>query len=561
MGCSRRGLVAAALALTACSASPTIDADTPVVMPPGPLRLALETEFYSLDPAEANDTVSRRITGQIFDTLTGWDPHADPPRLVPQILAALPAPSADGLTWTLQLRQGADAPRFARDVCLGDRPRTVRASDVVASLRRIDPARHASAGLIAGRFADMRADDERGTVTLQLTRPQPELPALLASAALAVVPPECVAYYDGRDAEHPKFARHPVGSGPYRLDHAASEFPRTAVLVANPDLSPRTAAGPCPLPGASPIVLSHFSDPEPALRSFQAGELAALTPGQAQFAEVVADGAVVAHALPPGTRLQRFPVLSSDLLVFRMRDPELGQHADPRIDAEHRALRRAIALAFDAARYQRVVRNNAWATPRARIVPRGIAPDDAPLHRFAPPAADLQQARAVLAAAGLGETPRTLRYWTGTGEGEQQEAAILREALRPLGITVAVTHRANYLTDVLGGPTDAQMFGLRFDADYLDAGNFLSPFVCGDPGNYSGYCDPAYDAAFATFAALPAGPGRDHAAAELERKLGEDVPVRPIDQPEAWYLAQPWLHGLVRHPLVGLRLELLCPDR
>ena len=71
----------------------------------------------------------------------------------------------------------------------------------------------------------------------------------------------------------------------------------------------------------------------------------------------------------------------------------------------------------------------------------------------------------------------------------------------------------------------------------------------------------AYDAAFATFAALPAGPGRDHAAAELERKLGEDVPVRPIDQPEAWYLAQPWLHGLVRHPLVGLRLELLCPDR
>jgi ABC-type oligopeptide transport system substrate-binding subunit len=64
------------------------------------------------------------------------------------------------------------------------------------------------------------------------------------------------------------------------------------------------------------------------------------------------------------------------------------------------------------------------------------------------------------------------------------------------------------------------------------------------PDNYSGYCDPAYDAAFAAFAALPAGPGRDHAAAELERMLGEDVPVRPIDQPEAWYLAQPWLRGL-----------------
>lgn len=530
-------------------------------MPPGPLRLPLETEFFSLDPAEANDTVSRRITGQIFDTVLAWDPHADPPRLVPQLLDIMPDTSSDGLTWTLHLRQGADAPRFASDPCLGDRPRTVRATDIVASWRRLDPARHPSASLIMGRFTDMLADDERGTVTLRLTRPQPELPAVLASAALAVVPPECVAYYDGHDPARPPFARHPVGSGPYVLDHAASEFPRTAVLVANPDLSPRTASGPCPLPGASPVVLSHFSDPEPALRSFQAGELAALTPGQGQFAEVVSHGAPIAGALPAGVRMHRFPVLSSDLLVFRMRDPEIGQHADPTIDAEHRALRRAIAVAFDAVRYQRVVRNDAWATPRARIVPRGISPDDTPLHRFAPPAADLQQARQLLAEAGLATSPRTLRYWTGTSEGERQEAAILREAVRPLGITLAVTHRAHYLTDVVGGTSDAQLFGLRFDADYLDAGNFLAPFVCGAPDNYSGYCDPAYDAAFTEFASLPAGPARDEAAAGLERLLGEAVPVRPIDQPEAWFLAQPWLHGLVRHPLGGLRIELLCPDR
>ena len=38
------------------------------------------------------------------------------------------------------------------------------------------------------------------------------------------------------------------------------------------------------------------------------------------------------------------------------------------------------------------------------------------------------------------------------------------------------------------------------------------------------------------------------------------MPVRPIDQPSAWYLHQPWLGGLVRHPLAGLRIELLCPD-
>jgi ABC-type transport system substrate-binding protein len=527
-------------------------------MPQGPLRLPLELEVHSLDPAEANDTVSRRITGQIFDTCTGWDPLADPPRLVPEILAALPAPAGDDeLTWTLQLRTGPDARTFAADACLGGQARPVRASDVVASLRRLDPQRHSSAALIAGRFAGMTADDRRGTVTLRLTRPQPELPALLASPVLAIVPPECVAFYDGRDAEHPKFARHPVGSGRYTLDQAASELPRTAVLAPRTDLSPRP--GRCP-PVA--IALSHFNDPEPALRSFQAGELAALTPGQSQFAEVMPGGAPIAGALPAGVHVQKFAALSTDLLVFRMTDPEIGRHADPRIDAEHRALRRAVALAFDGARWHRVIRNSAWATPRSRVVPRGIGADDgAMLHRFAPPTADLQQARQVLAAAGVPAAPRTLRYWTGTSEGQQQEAAILRDALRPLGITLAVTHRANYHLDVWTGRSDAQLYSLRFDADYLDPGNFLAPFVCGAADNYSGYCDAAYDAAFAAFAALPAGPGRDRAATELERMLGEDVPVRPIDQPEAWYLAQPWLHGLVRHPLLGLRLELLCPDR
>ena len=35
--------------------------------------------------------------------------------------------------------------------------------------------------------------------------------------------------------------------------------------------------------------------------------------------------------------------------------------------------------------------------------------------------------------------------------------------------------------------------------------------------------------------------------------------MRPIDQPEAWYLIQPWLSGVMRHPLAGLRIDLLCP--
>ncbi len=531
----------------------------------GPLRLALESTVISLDPAEAGDAVSRRVTAAIFDTLVDWS-AGDELQLRPEILRALPEVSADGLQMTLTVRDGPDARRFAADTCLGGQARRILASDVAASLGRIDPARHAAHALIAGRFAAIAHDDARNTVTLQLTRPQPELPAILASPMLAISPPECVAFYDGRDADHPPFARHPVGSGPYVLDHAGSELPRTVILLRNPDQPntphPEPALG-CPtLPGASPIVLSHFLDPEPALRSFQASELAALAPGQAQFAEVVEHGRPRADAVPDGAHLLRFPVLATTLLVFNMRDPAIGRADDPALDASHRALRQGIAAAFDLERYERVIRNDAWARPRARVVPHGLggAFDEQPLHPYALPHSDGPAALARLAASGPA-APRTLRYWTGPSEAERQEAAILHDAMQAIGIEVQVTHRERYLDEVLGGRSDAQLYSLRFDADYLDPATFLAAYTCGAADNFSGHCDPAYDAAYAAFALTPPGPQRDRLAADLDALLGLAVPVRPIDQPEAWYLVQPWLQGVQRHPLAGLRLELLCPRR
>ncbi|MFY0540271.1 hypothetical protein [Nannocystis pusilla] len=105
-----------------------------------------------MDPADATDAVSRRLTSQIYDTLLDWDPHADPPRLVPELLADLPEISADGLTYSLRMREG---PRFHGDTCLKDQARPVRAGDVAASLLRITPGKHAAWSLLAGRVAGL----------------------------------------------------------------------------------------------------------------------------------------------------------------------------------------------------------------------------------------------------------------------------------------------------------------------------------------------------------------------------------------------------------------------
>ncbi|MFY0540269.1 hypothetical protein [Nannocystis pusilla] len=140
-----------------------------------------------------------------------------------------------------------------------------------------------------------------------------------------------------------------------------------------------------------------------------------------------------------------------------------------------------------------------------------------------------------------------MNHWGGPSEPERQEATLLREFLRPLGIDLRFTARDNFLFDP-GLRAGAHMFGLRFEADYLDPSNFLSSLTCAAADNLAGFCDPAYDAAYAAFAALPPGPARDDAALRLQAILGEQMPVRPIDQPSAWYLHQRWLGGLVRHP-------------
>ncbi len=553
------------------------------------IRLPLETAIVTLDPATASDAVSRRITGQLFETLVDWDPHASPPRPLPGLLADLPRLDDEGRTLTLVLRSEGDAHRFAPDPCLdGDDAarvgRAVVAADVAASLlRHADPGLAGAYGLLAGRITGLDAWRESppnarprlpegltivdpSTLVIRLTRPQPEFTAILGSPQLAIVPPECVRHYDGRDDAHPPWSRHPVGSGPYVLDAAGTALPRAAALRKSPTFTPRPyparpgEASPCPTaPAIDRVILEHFESPDTALRLFQRGLLAALAPGQGAFDEVIAAGAVREGHVPKDTSIDRSSVLATTVLAFRMDDPILGQHATPSDDDRHRALRQAIAAAFDGARYHSIIRSGAWASPASQLTPPALLRvDGPPLHLHAPASRDEAAARARLQIAALGDAPLVLRYATTTGPAAQQEAAILRESLRPLGIEVEVIADDAYLFKILAGQLRAQLYSLRFDADYPDAESFLAPFVCGDPNNYTAYCSRRFDAAYARFAALPPGPARDRAAVELERILGEDVPIRPIDHPELWTLVRGDLVGFVRDPLRGLRVDLLC---
>jgi peptide/nickel transport system substrate-binding protein len=151
-----------------------------------------------LDPVISGNRPTRNYAYLVFDTLYGLDTEW---KVQPQMVAGHQV-EADGLTWTLKLRDGL---RFHDK-------ESVLARDVVASIRRFAP-RVSFANALMAATEELSAPDDR-TVRFRLKRPFPHLPAALAGPGgnVPAIMPERLA------KESPfKPVAEVVGSGPYRF--------------------------------------------------------------------------------------------------------------------------------------------------------------------------------------------------------------------------------------------------------------------------------------------------------------------------------------------------------
>jgi len=180
------------------------------------LRIALFSPYTSLDPLYARDLVSVWLTQQIFEGLLTYD---DSLRLAPA-LASRYEVLEGGRKYRFYLRRG---------VAYHHRPdRFVKASDVLYNWHRLCSPRWASPGsylfdgLIEGWSAcrQGKADTISGLraigdsiVEVQLEKPYALFPYLLTLPYTYIALPESVEAYGRR------FAEHPVGTGPFRLQY------------------------------------------------------------------------------------------------------------------------------------------------------------------------------------------------------------------------------------------------------------------------------------------------------------------------------------------------------
>ncbi len=534
--------------------------------PSGTLEMEIPLAPRCLDPIRADDDTSRTLVANLYDRLFAYHYLHRPYQLVPSLAAGMPEVSEDGLTWTIRLR---DDVVFADDACFpGGKGRALTAADVVfCFLRLMDASAGSSAtwvfknrivGLDAFAAAatgktpypaveGLKAVDER-TLRIQLMRPFPELPWLLATTQTSIYPPEAVATYGET------FAERAVGTGPYVL---RTHIPgRSMVLAANP----RYREVLYPAQGRRGDVEANMLDD--AGRQLPLNNMVVLTfpergavawnqflKGQGDVCAVpheVIDGNLDPATLEPlehltdaGVTLHRHPRLEIFYDAFSMKDPILGHPAGDK----GRALRRAICLTTGVEWQMRALYRNAAEPVEGILLPEFPESDPTFKPAWVRQADEtIEEARAAAREAleEVGYTPENppppLTMDILDDEGSRQAFARFQQQLAPVGIRVEA-HRvawADLRARVREGK--AQMWSSYWLADYPSAQNFLQLFAGAESPDAlaGGYDDPEFNDLYEAARVLPPGEKRTELYRAMQEKLTQDCPGASGSVGSAW---------------------------
>jgi YVTN family beta-propeller protein len=464
----------------------------------------------TIDPGSAYVTDIWRVLVMTSDGLVGYRRAGGVAgsELVPDLAVALPAPTDNGLTYTFRIRSGI---RYSNGALL-------RASDFRRGLDRafrvfgVEGGPEADLALIVGAQKCLQrparcdlsqgvvADDAANTVTVHLTKPDPDLFAQLTLPAAYPVPP-------GTEVSLP--ARTVPGTGPYEISSYSPDLkdsPGThglLVLDRNPYFRQWSAAAqPAGFPNQI-VVHTNYSE---------AQQVTAVERGQADMTwEPPTPSEVSALSQSFPSQLHQNPLRAIDYVWLNARSAPF----------DNLLARQAFSYAVDRAALAQFaggpnVNAAGGGRPTCQLLPPdfpGYAPycpytaDPTPSGRWLAP--DLLKAQALVRESGTGGAPVTLLlpsfYPRRVGE-------VLVANLRAIGYHARLADLPFY--QALASPPG---FYSRFQAgvgggwwaDYVAPAQIIPYFVeCsvhpvipplnpnGAP-NFEHFCDPSLDAKIA----------------------------------------------------------------
>ena len=600
------------LALLACNNNPypPTEADEKV------LYSSFREAPRSLDPAVAYDTGAHAITGSVYDTLLEYHYLKRPYELIPGLATDLPTqrPGEAGYTvYRFDLRPGMV---YETDPAFGlgmpDRmTREIVSSDVAFELCRLaDPAVNSPVvepfsniqgfqafgqALTQRReedpaFADLPIHEQYtalggidGVKTVgdhglevSVRSDYPQIQYWFAMPFTSPVPWEAVAFYDGEEGR-PRFADHPVASGPYRLKHYDRQS--RMVLEANPNwygaLHPEWAAPGAiyptegapgdleagllesewvgkPLPFIDRVEFRREKEAIPYFNKFLQGYYDAAGVIKESFDQVIDEGGLSEEMAEMGMRLEKGVEPTIFYIGFNLDDDTVGRPGGERA----RKLRQAMSLVIDSEEYTRIFTNGRGIPAQSPLPPGLFGYDEAYENPYR--IVDLERARELMVEAGYPQgidpetgKPLTLSFDTyDTSAQGLLQYRFFTDAWRQLGINVKVeaTNYNQFQEKVRNGAYQIFMWG--WVADYPDPENFLfllwsdlARSKSGGP-NTANFMNDRFDDLYLSMKSRPNGPDREAEIREMREILEIERPWIELFHREDYALFQGWLENV-----------------
>ncbi len=543
-----------------------------------------ETGF---DPAAMHDLYSAGVVRAIFDTLYTYDYLARPAKLVPNVAAAMPEVSEDGKVYTVRLTPGVT---FQPDPAFGGRKRELTADDVVYSYKRLlDPKLRAPYGfLVEGKFVGM--DEvvaeanrtgkfdydrkvpglevvDRHTVRFRLKDTDYNLPYVLSHEALSIVAREVIEKYGESDG---RTMSHPVGTGPFKL----GEWIRSnkIVLDRNPgyrevvwDFAPVQPGDEKlvaqmkgkRLPAVDRVEIYVQEEDQTRWLAFQQGELDFMNmEGPLAPNALGPDGNIRPELAARGIRLDRYVEPEIRYVYWNWLDPRVGGTGKAQI-----ALRRALAMSYDASEEVRVILNGQAVETQYPIPPGvvGHVADWKSTIKYDPALANKLLDRFGYRRGADGwrtwpdGSPMVIKYASRPDTQNRQLEELTKKSYDAIG--VRMESQRDRFPELLKLEKQCKLFSREaaWIADYPDGDNFMQLFYGPNRLQSNNSCVeiPEYDALYRQSIRMPAGPERDRIYRKMARLLEYYAPHRLTVSRYRNQLVQPRIEGYRRHPILS----------
>ena len=552
------------------------------------LRYAMRVAETGFDPVQINDLYSSIILSHIFDSPLTYDYLARPSNVRPNTAAALPEVSADGKVWTLRIRPGI---YFADDPAFGGRKRELSAQDYVYSIKRHwDPKSKApnlylidkrvvgmsalrQQALAGSRFdydrevEGLRALD-RYTFRIVLSEPTPNMIHYLTYCNLV-----CAVAREVVEAYGDKIMEKPVGTNAYRL----VQWKRSSrmVLERNPnyredfydavppadDPAGQAVAAAMKgkrLPQVDRVEVYVIEESQPRWLAFLNKEHDLMTAVPAEFAHLaVPNGRLAPNLQKQKVGMERVSELDLAFFYFGMQHPVVGGYS-----AEKVALRRAIALAYDADEAIRAVYHGQAIRANSTVPPGALGFNPAIVGTLA----EFNPAKAKALLDTYGYVDRDGDGWreapggaklvlelasTPDGNGKQQDE-LWRKFMDRVGLRIKF-RKAQWpelLRDARAGKL--MLWNLGWSAPIPDADTFYTLLYGSNAGqsNMARFDLPQWNALYDRAKVLPDGAERSRLYVEMDKLFFAYAPLRPIAHRITTALTHPWVIGYRLHPVL-----------